>query len=178
MSKPITKPICHPDRRTHAKGLCVDCYHKEWNEKNPDRVKKWVKGLAKAKATCHPDRTVHGNGLCKSCYWTQWRKDNKEKQRGYKRKSLLKNTYGMTLDEYNVLLEAQNYGCAICGNSNGNRVMFVDHDHDTSEVRGLLCTRCNCAIGLLDDDVEKMAKAIEYITGTTVTLSALFSKEV
>lgn len=90
----------------------------------------------------------------------------------------MKSAYGMTLQEYEILLEKQNYGCAICGNNNGNRVMFVDHDHETDKVRGLLCTRCNCAIGLFEDDVERMAKAIEYITGTTITVSALFSREV
>lgn len=84
----------------------------------------------------------------------------------------------MSLEEYEDILISQNNGCAICGNNNGNRVMFVDHDHSNGKIRGLLCTRCNCAIGLFEDDAEKMAKAIKYITGTTVTISALFSKEV
>jgi hypothetical protein len=132
----------------------------------------------KLKSVCHPDSFVHGNGLCKSCYWKKWNNENPEKRKGYKRKCLLKQTYGMTLDEYNELLEKQNYGCAICGNNNGNRVMFVDHNHETGEIRGLLCTRCNCAIGLFDDDVEKIAKSIDYLTGTTVYVSALFSQEV
>ena len=77
----------------------------------------------------------------------------------------------MTMEEYNKLLEKQDYGCSICGNNNGNRAMFVDHDHESGEVRGLLCTRCNCALGLFDDDIEIMKKAIEYI-------GALFSREV
>lgn len=136
-----------------------------------------MSGISKALAKCHPDRIVHGNGLCNYCYWEKWRKENKEKQKGYKRKSLLKTNYGMSLEEYERLLTDQSFGCAICGNNNGNKVMFVDHDHDSGQVRGLLCTRCNCAIGLFEDDIEKMAKAIEYITGTTVTISALFSKE-
>jgi len=83
----------------------------------------------------------------------------------------------MTLGEYEEILKNQNYGCAICGQGNGNRPLAVDHNHNTGEIRGLLCGRCNCALGLLDEDVKKMEKLIKYITGTTVYLSALFSKE-
>lgn len=132
----------------------------------------------KLKAKCHPDRFVHGNGLCRPCYWKKWNKENPDKRTLYKRRSLLKQTYNMTLAEYEDLLKEQNYGCAICGNNNGNRVMFVDHDHESGDVRGLLCTRCNCALGLFDDNPKTMERAIKYITGTTVYVSGLFSKEV
>lgn len=132
----------------------------------------------KSKPQCHPEKTTHGNGLCVNCYHNKRAKDNPDKYKKYQRMRLLKGTHGLTLDDYDGMLEKQNYGCAICGESNGNRVMFVDHDHETGKIRGLLCARCNSAIGLFDDDIKKMAKAIEYITGSTITLSALFAKEI
>lgn len=153
------KSQCHPEKTAHAKGLCINCYHKKlWKEGRLTKKKNTTK------AKCHPEKIVKGDGLCTSCYWKKWKDKNRERLKGYKRKSLLKATYGMTLDEYNERLKRQNYGCAICGESNGSRVMFVDHDHETGKVRGLLCVRCNSAIGLFYDDIKKLAKAIEYIT--------------
>jgi len=50
---------------------------------------------------------------------------------------------GVTDDEYALLLEAQDGGCAICGAKPKTRRLHVDHDHATGKVRGLLCHRCN-----------------------------------
>lgn len=64
----------------------------------------------------------------------------------------LKNAYGLTLGQYNKMLEGQNHSCAICGAKEGNarcKHLFVDHDHKTGKIRGLLCGPCNSAIGLL-----------------------------
>lgn len=57
---------------------------------------------------------------------------------------LLKKKYGITQDEYNALLAAQDGKCAMCGNTckTGYR-LAVDHDHNDGSIRGLLCMRCN-----------------------------------
>lgn len=56
--------------------------------------------------------------------------------------------YGITLEQYDLMLEAQNYCCAICAKPhNAPRPLSVDHCHRTGRVRGLLCTRCNVALG-------------------------------
>lgn len=59
-------------------------------------------------------------------------------------KASLKFQYNFTLEEYDKLIEEQNGLCGICGgiNSNGRR-LYVDHDHKTGKVRGLLCNTCN-----------------------------------
>lgn len=66
--------------------------------------------------------------------------------------------------EYARLLRQQNGLCAICGqeNTSGHR-LAADHDHKTGHVRGLLCHRCNTAIGLLRDDPDLLQAAIHYL---------------
>lgn len=80
----------------------------------------------------------------------------------------LKRTYGMTLEQYNRLLHEQLSRCAICGSDNPksfkNVSFHVDHDHITGKVRGLLCSNCNMALGLLKDDISILSKTIIYLT--------------
>jgi hypothetical protein len=54
--------------------------------------------------------------------------------------------------------------CAICGgiNKDGRR-LFIDHDHSTGKVRGLLCTKCNFGVGHFNDDVILLLKTVGYI---------------
>jgi hypothetical protein len=80
--------------------------------------------------------------------------------------------YGISAEDYYKLLDKQEQKCAICGaeigDSNGNR-LYVDHDHKTGKVRGLLCANCNFGIGSLKDDVEILKKAILYLEGKNGT---------
>jgi len=57
--------------------------------------------------------------------------------------------YGLTLHDYYSLLKKQNMCCAICGKhqKDFNRLLSVDHDHKTGEIRGLLCSNCNSGLG-------------------------------
>ncbi|MER7596264.1 endonuclease VII domain-containing protein [Streptomyces hydrogenans] len=74
--------------------------------------------------------------------------------------------YGITEEEYVVMLEAQGHACAICGSKEwpgkDNRP-HVDHCHSTGRVRGILCGRCNVALGLMDDDAGRLRTAAEYL---------------
>lgn len=84
-------------------------------------------------------------------------------------KSFIIRTYGITAEEYYDMLAAQDNKCALCNSEevNNSRItsgkLFIDHCHDTGKVRGLLCSKCNHAIGLLNDDVNLLYKAIEYL---------------
>lgn len=80
----------------------------------------------------------------------------------------LRRAYGITLDEYYRMLREQDGCCAICrareGRSKSGGVrLHVDHDHATGTVRGLLCHACNCGIGYLADDPQRMHAAVRYI---------------
>ena len=81
-----------------------------------------------------------------------------------KNAKLLKN-YGITLEKYNSLLEEQQNNCCICGakNLSDGRALSVDHNHETGEVRGLLCSNCNVGLGLFRDSTELLFKAKEYL---------------
>jgi hypothetical protein len=83
-----------------------------------------------------------------------------------RRRHQLKSKYGITPADYERLLEQQGGCCAICGSHDSygktNR-LAVDHDHETGEVRALLCNKCNPAIGLMDDDPERLEAAASYL---------------
>lgn len=83
-----------------------------------------------------------------------------------KRDGIIRNQYGITLAQYNTMLEAQNYKCAICGNEDEveGRRLAIDHCHTSGKVRGLLCGKCNRGLGLFYDNTINLAKAIEYLT--------------
>ena len=71
--------------------------------------------------------------------------------------------YGLKEGEYEAMLLAQGGKCAICGNRPVTIRLAVDHDHVTGRVRGLLCRRCNRALGLWEGDVLKMEALIAYV---------------
>jgi hypothetical protein len=76
----------------------------------------------------------------------------------------LKRKYGITLEDYERMLEAQGGVCAICGEPRPEeRTLHVDHDHETGEVRGLLCFRCNNALGDFREQYELFQKAADYL---------------
>lgn len=83
-----------------------------------------------------------------------------------------KTKYGITIEDYETLRDAQGRACAICGRVDPiGRVskfgpeywLAVDHDHDTGRVRGLLCSNCNQALGLLNENPDLVRKAIAYL---------------
>lgn len=101
----------------------------------------------------------------------KYREENKEKIKVLNQKQHLQNTYLLTLEQYDKILESQNGVCAICKNkeisldSIGNiRKLAVDHNHTTGKIRGLLCNKCNRMIGFSNDNIQVLEQAIEYLT--------------
>lgn len=86
------------------------------------------------------------------------------------RSSNLKKNYGLSIADYEAMLKAQNFQCAVCGredNENhrsGRKIpLVVDHDHETGKVRGLLCGSCNRGLGDFRESVTAMVRAIRYL---------------
>ena len=79
--------------------------------------------------------------------------------------------YGLEPGQYSQMLEAQNHLCMICGkpssivwkNNEKPRLLSVDHDHETSQHRDLLCDRCNRGIGNFLDSPELLEAAAKYL---------------
>jgi hypothetical protein len=84
----------------------------------------------------------------------------------WNRNNHLKLKYGLSRADYDAMLQAQDYACAICrrGAWEFSRGLAVDHDHETGKVRGLLCSPCNSAIGQLQECPETMLRAISYLS--------------
>ena len=77
----------------------------------------------------------------------------------------LKRMYGITLEEHTKMFENQNGVCAICRKSGDGKwkKLCVDHCHTTGKVRGLLCKRCNIALGEVGDNIQTLQSMIEYL---------------
>lgn len=75
-------------------------------------------------------------------------------------------TYGISSKDFNLLMGIQGNACAICGYSNmSNPAKFphIDHCHKTGRVRGILCVKCNTALGQFEDDEGRLINAIYYL---------------
>ncbi len=99
---------------------------------------------------------------CQSVYTSNWRKNNTLKARGH----YIKHRYGITLEQYDDMLEEQADGCSICMTvfpGGGKKSFFIDHDHKTGKIRGLLCRECNLMIGHAKDNNDTLRAAINYL---------------
>lgn len=107
-----------------------------------------------------PRGQEHGT-RCKRC-----RGEEAAERRPFRRCSAkdtwLRHRYGITEADFNEMLELQGGKCALCRRGNARN---TDHDHLTGEVRGLLCSPCNTALGVLGDNVDGLLRAIEYLRG-------------
>jgi hypothetical protein len=126
--------------------------------------------------TCKEDKPLsdynkckkHADGLafkCRACA-RAWAKNNyhnnggKQKYADYARLKL----YGLTPEAYETKFEAQGRSCASCGSTDHNGKNFhVDHCHATGAVRGILCHPCNTALGLLQEDPNKITALANYV---------------
>lgn len=111
-------------------------------------------------------------------YQSEYRKKNRKKAKkstelwrltdNGRNKTLLR-SYGITLQQYNEMLEKQGGVCAIClqpermVHKGKVKRLCVDHDHKTGKVRGILCHRCNTTLGMYEDNPELMRNLITYL---------------
>lgn len=136
-----------------ALRVCTQCGLKARNEEDLELFKK------------DSSNKTGRAAICKSCN----NKKYAESARRNSRKHKLKSRYGMTIEEYDYLLDKQEGCCAICGTDdpNGRGRFHVDHNHETGEVRGLLCNGCNIALGGFKDSPEILLKARDYLLTNT-----------
>lgn len=100
-------------------------------------------------------------------YMREYNKRNRSKTRSRH----LQNRYGITLEEFNAMFAEQDGLCAVCRKpetakwmgTDRTRPLSVDHCHETGKVRGLLCHSCNRILGLLNDDPDRLRRALAYL---------------
>jgi len=93
--------------------------------------------------------------ICRECHYKK-----------YGREWHFKKTYGIDIEDFNIMRRQQDYKCACCGtheNEVTRKRLFIDHNHKTGEVRALLCHSCNVSLGLLKEDPERIASLLSYL---------------
>lgn len=138
-------------------GITVECI----------KCREW-----KSKSEFHKDSTSKFGVAyyCKSCACTSSRSHYKKRKdlpevRKAARDSYCKNKYGISLEQYQERLAAQNNECVICrvkllASGSGTH---LDHSHKTGKLRAFLCTNCNRGLGHFKDNPELLSKAAEYL---------------
>lgn len=145
-------------REPFIEGLtrCQTCTDagKVRRDKRRDRLKN--SGLCNRCLCRKPDE---GYSTCPTC---------QEANRGYIKSNLDKRqilNYKITHKEHMAIKDKCNGLCMICGSppEGYRKVLCIDHDHSTGEVRGLLCDCCNKGLGYFKDNTDFMEKAIKYL---------------
>lgn len=156
----------------------IAAYHRQWCKDNPAKVKaysrKWRETHPEQKReSVLRDRKVHAE-RCKATA-QEYRDSHREQTRAQDRKwteahreqrqiSELKRNYGLTTEEAEQILVKRRAGvCEICGENRSKRALGVDHDHTTGEVRGVLCGKCNLALGYMEDNPAWLRKLADYV---------------
>jgi dCMP deaminase len=148
--------------REEKEYVCDDCNKplKRKSKKKSRDGKRRCKSCLGKKSNCDRRQKYAADGTSAHQVYA---KDN-IKYQIRNRDRYLKNTYGISLELFDVMLERQGGVCAICKQTEDDgKHLSVDHDHSTGDVRGLLCQKCNRAIGSLQDDISIIRSASLYL---------------
>lgn len=131
----------HPSRRARARGLCGTCFNRR-----DEAARTLLKERLKSKYWKNPEKYR----AKVRAYQASLPLDVRRK---HNRKALLKRKYGITPEVYDQLLKKQDGVCAICKQPpTSERSLCVDHNHERGTIRGLLCTKCNTRLGIIEAD--------------------------
>jgi len=130
-----------------------NAYMREWNAKNRDRLNREKRERRLNDSEFAAKQKI----IDKKRYWKDPMKHKDAR---------LKSLYGISIEEYFSMYERQNHKCAICDKEfelGGKMGLAVDHCHSSGKIRELLCAHCNQALGKMNDDIEILKKAIDYL---------------
>lgn len=139
-------------QRKPACRLCTNKTKSKWRISNTDKVRKQRKESYERNRETY---LAYFRSSRRRRLWFAWK---------------LMRKFGITVEQYEHMLESQEFCCAICKKSPSEvsahfhkHRLHVDHDHKTGLVRGLLCNNCNVALGCLGDSVKRLKRAIQYL---------------
>jgi len=139
--------------------------NRKWRLRNPDKHRRHAKLYRQR----HPDKVRQIN----RSYYSR----NKDKFKEYGRISHLKVKYGISRDEFLKIWEIQKELCALCLRPISGKI-HVDHCHKTGKFRGLVHHKCNTLLGMADDDLVVLKRAVEYIERFEDVIRIEESKEI
>ena len=158
---------CKEEKPHMARGLCNSCYTRFYRKDGKvDRSKEKL-----IKALCHPENRPYNRGKCEPCYRKELREkqspERKEHERQKRREIRIKTRYGISINDYNILLIKQNNKCYGCNQlhleTDSKTRLNIDHNHTTGKVRGLLCSNCNSTLGYANDNITTLSNLILYL---------------
>jgi hypothetical protein len=104
-----------------------------------------------------------------------WAQRNKHRVTEINRNYRMRREYGISPERFHEMYESQDRRCAVCKKQFGSKSEAnIDHCHATRWVRGLLCNKCNTAIGLLGDDLEIIKSASAYLAANITPTDFVF----
>ena len=133
-------------------------YMRKWRAQNKEKNAEYQKEYYKEYRKKNAEKLANQN--------KKWREANKEQDALVMLKARLKRKYNLSIEEYKTLIESQNNSCKICGTHATNNIkgkLYIDHCHTTGKVRGLLCMKCNSALGLLNDNKKLVQNLLDYL---------------
>lgn len=180
----MNKEQLRAKRRTFYKKNCerlkeaAKRYRAEHRDEFNARMREWYarnKKRLRAQAAARRLADIGRIRKRERCYYAAnkeraavWRKTYYEKNKKHLVYCQIHKRYGVTEQQYKERLKQQNNRCAICTKrptrhkTHGKR-LYVDHDHKTKQVRGLLCFHCNTALGYLREDAVAARRMLRYI---------------
>lgn len=163
--KPAT---CHPDRRTQARGLCIQCDYAANKEKYRAARKRYYdrnKEAAVRRASEWKRKNPEKVKAQRLAYWD--RRGGAEVRARYHRNDHYRRAYGLTYEAVEVRINLQRNRCRICADTLGPIKSGVgpqvDHDHKTGQIRGIICHHCNKMMGHAKDRPQILANAAHYL---------------
>jgi hypothetical protein len=141
-------------------------------QKNRDAVKKWQKAnpekasaASRAWREANPDRVKALNNAWRAKQTPEALSEYDRKQyRRYRRAHYLISKFGITEDQYETMIIAQDGHCATCPQIDlPEQRLAVDHNHKTGKIRALLCDKCNRGIGYFDENPTHLRAMADYL---------------
>lgn len=115
----------------------INAYNRIWCQNHPESCKRWR---------------------------TNYYQNNKQKEKNRSRNKHLISKYNITLEHFTNLLKLHNNKCSICNIEFSEKIYpCIDHNHETGKIRGILCSKCNTALGFFKDSRDLLKKAVGYL---------------
>lgn len=160
LSKPESDYHKQSNRKDGLRPYCKACgtiRSREWCEKNLERYRERQHRYSRE----NKDRLLEKQ--------RQYRRECREKAFTTNKNWRLRKDYGITKRDYDSMLVGQRGRCAVCQElPTESNYLVVDHNHSTGAVRAILCKKCNCALGMFQDEPDNLLNAIAYLGGSNL----------